>query len=94
MAAKATRLEAHLKFHNVEVKKLHHLKKQGDEFKKMLMEKELASTQSELKAVDKFEQELIGEFTFLMRRPCLKTIVLRTTYKGTYGLFLQRLAPT
>ena len=58
------------------------------------MEKELAATQAELKAVNKFEEELNGEFNFSMRRPCLKTTVLRTIYKGTSGLFLQRLAPT
>lgn len=65
MAAKAARLEAELKFHDVESKKNASLKKQEDEIKKLLMEKELAATQAELKAVNKLEEELNGEFKFL-----------------------------
>ena len=65
MAAKAARLEADLNFHNLKVKKPASLKKQEDEFKKLLMQKELAATQAELKAINKLEEELNGEFKFL-----------------------------
>mgnify|MGYP006973415694 CR=1 FL=1 len=65
MAAKAARLEAELKFHDMESQKTASLKKQEDEIQKLLMEKELAATQAELKVVNKLEEELNGEFKFL-----------------------------
>ena len=66
MAAKAAGLEAELKFHDMESQiKTASLKKQDDEVKKLLMEKELAATQAELQVENKLEEELNGEFKFL-----------------------------
>ena len=48
MAVKDAWLEAELKFHDLESQKTASLKKQEDEVKKLLMEKELAATQAEL----------------------------------------------
>ena len=57
MAAKAARLGAELKFHDIESQKTVTLKKQEDEVKKLQMMKELAATQAELEAVIKVEEE-------------------------------------
>ena len=57
MAAKAARLGAELKFHDIESQKTVTLKKQEDEVKKVQMMKELAATQAELEAVIKVEEE-------------------------------------
>jgi len=66
MAAKAAGLEAELKFHDMESQiKTASLKKQDDEVKKLLMEKELAATQAELQVENKLEEELNSEFKFL-----------------------------
>ena len=51
MAAKAARLQAELKFHDVESLKTAPLKKQEDEIKKLQMVKELTSTHAEMQAV-------------------------------------------
>ena len=60
MAAKAARLEAELKFHDVESLKTATLKKQEDEIKKLQMVKELAATHAEIEAVDKIQRERYG----------------------------------
>ena len=60
MAAKAARLGAELKFHDIESQKTVTLKKQEDEVKKVQMMKELAATQAELEAVIKVEEEQYG----------------------------------
>lgn len=61
MAARAARLGAELKFHDVETQKTAALKKHEDEIKKLHLMKELAATQAELEAVTKIEEENCGE---------------------------------
>ena len=72
MAARAARLEAELKFHDVESQKTAALKKHEDEIKKLHMMKELAATQAELEAVIKIEEENYGDIGQMEEGPSLK----------------------
>ena len=72
MAARAARLEAELKFHDVESQKTAALKKHEDEIKKLHMMKELAGTQAELDAVIRIEEENYGDLGHVEERPSLK----------------------
>ena len=72
MAARAARLEAELKFHDVESQKTAALKKHEDEIKKLHMMKELAATQVELEAVIKIEEENYGDIGQMEEGPSLK----------------------
>jgi len=57
MAVRTGRLEAELKFHDVESQKTAALKKHEDEIKKLHKMKELAATQAELETVIKIKEE-------------------------------------
>ena len=57
MLAKAARLGAELKFHDIESEKVAALKKQESDIKKLQMIKELAATTAEIEAVAKLEDE-------------------------------------
>ena len=57
MLAKAARLGAELKFHDIESEKVAALKKQESDIKKLQMIKELAATTAEIEAVAKLEEE-------------------------------------
>ena len=57
MAAKAARLRAELKFHDVESKETATLKRKEDEVKKLQMMKKLASTKEELDAISKIAED-------------------------------------
>ncbi|KAJ7380589.1 hypothetical protein OS493_009056 [Desmophyllum pertusum] len=57
MIAKAARLGAELKFHDIESEKIAALKKQEDDVKKLQIIKELAATTAEIEAVTKMEEE-------------------------------------
>ncbi|KAJ7392076.1 hypothetical protein OS493_015024 [Desmophyllum pertusum] len=57
MIAKAARLGAELKFHDIESEKIAALKKQDDDVKKLQIIKELAATTAEIEAVTKMEEE-------------------------------------
>ena len=65
MAAKATRLEAELQFHDVKSLKTATPKKQEDEIKKLQIVKELTATHAEMEAVNKIEREHYGGLNFL-----------------------------
>ena len=57
MANEAARLQAELKFHDVESKETATLKRQEDEVKKLQMIKELAATKAELDAISKIAED-------------------------------------
>ena len=57
MLAKAARLGAKLKFHDIENEKVAALKKQESDIRKLQMIKELAATTAEIEAVAKLEEE-------------------------------------
>ena len=57
MLAKATRLGAELKFHNLESEKVTALKRQESDIKKLQIIKELAATTAEIEAIAKIEEE-------------------------------------
>ena len=60
MVAKAARLQAELKFHEVETEGEAKLQKHKDEIKKLKMIKELAVTNAEIQAVDRVEETEYG----------------------------------
>ncbi|CAH3176681.1 unnamed protein product [Porites evermanni] len=57
MATKEARLQAELKFHDVESKETATLKRHEDEVKKLQMVKELAATKAELDAISKIAED-------------------------------------
>ena len=57
MLAKATRLGAEVKFHDIESGKVAALKRQESDIKKLQMIKELTATTAEIEAVAKLEEE-------------------------------------
>ena len=57
MLAKATRLGAELKFHDLESGKVAALKRQENDIKKLQIIKELAATTAEIEAIAKIEEE-------------------------------------
>ena len=57
MLAKATRLGAELKFHDLESEKVAALKRQENDIKKLQIIKELAATTAEIEAIAKIEEE-------------------------------------
>ena len=57
MLAKAARLGAELKFHDIESEKVAALKRQESDIKKLQIIKELAATTAEIEAVAKIEEE-------------------------------------
>ena len=60
MLAKATRLGAELKFHDLESGKVAALKRQENDIKKLQIIKELAATTAEIEAVAKIKEEDYG----------------------------------
>jgi hypothetical protein len=57
MFVKAARLQTELEYHDVKVKGAAELQKKKDEVKKLMMFKELAIANAEIKAVNKLEED-------------------------------------